>query len=60
VVVLQHSDSFDSNDPESPKKAAVAAAFDLPVILTVLLTFCHKRPNAKPGENGRRIWAGQG
>jgi len=58
VPVLQHSDSFDFNDPESPKKAAVAAAFDLPVILTVLLTFCHKRPNAKPGETGFAL--GQG
>jgi hypothetical protein len=50
VPDLQHRDSFHSNLSQTPKNAALAAGFDLPVILIVLLTFCHKRPSATPGD----------
>jgi len=55
VLVLQHSDSFDCNKPKTPKNAALAGAFNLPAILTVLLTFCHKRIGAKSGDFERRV-----
>jgi hypothetical protein len=50
VPDLQHTDSFRSKPFELPKNAALAAGFALPVNLIPVLTFCHKRPNATPGE----------
>jgi hypothetical protein len=48
VLELPHSDSFDSNESESPKKAAHADAFALPTFLVMLLVFGEKRPACNP------------
>ena len=58
VLVLQHSDSFDCDKPKTPKNAAFAGRFALPVIPTLMLTFRHKRPGAKSGDFRASRWTG--
>jgi hypothetical protein len=55
VLVLQHLDSFDCDRPKTPKNAALAGRFALPVIPTLMLTFLHKRPSAISGDFERRV-----